>query len=137
MFLIHDTACCCGSMQSGKRLAAVVRMPFWTLCSSAGRPFAVQSWMTASLLRKLSRLKFDETGMLSDATCAARRSRAPSPRPHGVEDASRRRASATAPSRRPRHARSVVVPRLGPNGLEIQKKTSRGIVRWTRVASTA
>ena len=71
MFLIHWTACCCGSMHSGKRLAAVVRMPFWTLCSSAGSPFAVQSWMTASLDRNASRLKFDETGMFNEATCAS------------------------------------------------------------------
>ena len=46
-------------------------MPFWTLCSSAGRPLAVQSWITASLDRKDSRLKFDETGMFNEATCAS------------------------------------------------------------------
>ncbi len=58
-------------MQSGKREAAVVRMPFCTECSSAGRPFAVQSWITASELRNASRLKFDETGMFNEATCAS------------------------------------------------------------------
>ena len=71
MFLIHCTACCCGSIHKGKRDAAVVRMPFWTLCSSAGRPLAVQSWITASLDRKDSRLKFDETGMFNEATCVS------------------------------------------------------------------
>ena len=72
MFLIQFTACCCGSMQRGNREAAVVKMPFCTLCSSAGRPFAVQSWMTASKLKKLSRLNAAVTGTPSDATFLAK-----------------------------------------------------------------
>lgn len=38
-FLIQFKACCCGSIQSGKRLAYVVRMPFWTESSSGGNPW--------------------------------------------------------------------------------------------------
>lgn len=37
--LIQLRACCWGSMQRGKRLARVVRMPFWTESSSGGRPW--------------------------------------------------------------------------------------------------
>lgn len=38
-FLIQCNACCCGSIQSGKRLEYVVRMPFWTDSSSGGNPW--------------------------------------------------------------------------------------------------
>mmetsp|Transcript_29380 Transcript_29380/g.94302 ORF Transcript_29380/g.94302 Transcript_29380/m.94302 type:complete len:251 (-) Transcript_29380:746-1498(-) len=48
VFLIHATACCCGSMHSGKRLLCIVMMPFCTEWSSAGRPLAVQPWTVAS-----------------------------------------------------------------------------------------
>ena len=37
-FLIHLSACCCGSMHMGKREARVVRMPFWMESSSGGSP---------------------------------------------------------------------------------------------------
>lgn len=36
--LIQFRACCCGSIHNGKRLARVVRMPFWTESSSGGKP---------------------------------------------------------------------------------------------------
>lgn len=38
-FLIQCNACCCGSIQSGKRLEYVVRMPFWIESSSGGNPW--------------------------------------------------------------------------------------------------
>ena len=41
---------------------------------------------------------------------------------------SRRCGIATTPSRRPRHARSIAVARIGPNGLKFEKETTHDLV---------
>ena len=56
--LSQDTACSCGSMQSGNREARVVRMPFCTESSSPGSPWAFQDPISTSSVRNLLTLKF-------------------------------------------------------------------------------
>ena len=54
-----------------------------------------------------------------------------------LRTAPRRRGIASTPSRRPRHARSIVVPRLGPNGFKFEKETSHDLLSQRRRASMA
>jgi len=55
--LIHDTACICGSMHSGQRLARIVRMPFCTDSSSEGRPSDAHCVVSMSDVSSCSRRK--------------------------------------------------------------------------------
>lgn len=62
-FLIQFSACCCGSIHSGYRLAWVVRIPFSIDSSSGGSPSDVHRLISTSLVRKVSSLKGWLTGM--------------------------------------------------------------------------
>mmetsp|Transcript_23307 Transcript_23307/g.88389 ORF Transcript_23307/g.88389 Transcript_23307/m.88389 type:complete len:268 (+) Transcript_23307:3011-3814(+) len=64
---IQPTACCWGSMHSGKREARVVKMPFITEWESAGRPSPTQRCTSASVTMKSTRSKGVVSGRPSSA----------------------------------------------------------------------
>lgn len=69
--LIHSSACCCGSMHSGKREARVVRMPFCTDSSSGGRPSELHWLISTSLLSCSAHRYGSSTGMpVSMTSCS-------------------------------------------------------------------
>mmetsp|Transcript_3414 Transcript_3414/g.6494 ORF Transcript_3414/g.6494 Transcript_3414/m.6494 type:complete len:228 (-) Transcript_3414:4678-5361(-) len=66
IFLIQATACICGSMQRAKREDCVVRIPFWILSSSPGKPSLFHFAISTSSVSRDSTLKLSFRGISFD-----------------------------------------------------------------------